>query len=1026
MFTVYTASAGSGKTSRLVVEYLSLALPVPKKFKHILAITFTNNATAEMKNRILDALRSFAFQPYDQFPESLKATYSAIQANLDSPELEIPFDLYIKKQASLLLQEILYDFDNFAISTIDAFFQRILRAFSFELGLNMNYNLEIQLDDLYEQTIDLLLNKLSIDNKELSKRVLGLIENKIENTGKWKIERELTSLLQNIFNEDAFEAIKELRLQSHEKFDHAAVKVNLLKKKALKERDEAIEKYRQFIEQQQFDNKFFNKLISDLDDLTENSLDEQLEKKFKKGVPPEIESQLYQLQNLIADVIKTHDRYTTIVFFGKNISQLALLIDIKNVIDEIKEHDNLFYLSETNGTIFDQVKDEEAPYIYEKLGNKYSYFFLDEFQDTSKMQWENILPLIKNSLSGFNDFKEKGRTYIFGDVKQAIYRFRNGDSSLLYHLSQYESYKKLVNPFAIEGTDYQLENLDKNFRSSRAIVDFNNRFYSFLVQQTDFSDLEPYYKDVTQSIDEKKSNGLVSIRFKDEKDSENSTEYLLTETLKTIQEITAEGIPYGDIAVLVSANNLGSAMGEWLSQHNIPVISSDSLLLSSSQEVMVIISTLYYLINPKNKIARMIMGHYLIRSHPKKQRELFQSLEDDTLFHQFIEEFGIRFSNKELIDTPLFTLINKIISLFNITEKDPFVIMLLDKTDEFLKKSIGSIPLFLDWWDQNKEKLTLTSPSKINAVTITTIHKAKGLAYPIVILPFTQYSYAKTKNYYWIKDKEHITGLPYSWVHLKNGEVPHDYNELIEEERHFSTLDQINKLYVAQTRPKERLYLITQGKKKGNYSKLLDGFINQKISQEQKDANRYFYDGEQFYTEFDYKSEEKGISMSSNTNNSNLEISRIYVSDFQFDSQYLAFDAHKAWNEEQERGIYVHQFLSDLKRFPENQSDIHELIIETPEKYHDYIQQLLEKLIGDIEYSPYFQNHLNVLNETSIISTDGTILRPDRVIFMEDHVMVIDYKTGAPSEKHQEQIEQYCIKLQEMGYSNVMGKLLYL
>jgi len=1026
MFTVYTASAGSGKTSRLVVEYLSLALPVPKKFKHILAITFTNNATAEMKNRILEALRSFAFQPYDQFPESLKATYLAIQSNIDPSKLDLPFELYVKRQASLLLHEILYDFDNFAISTIDAFFQRILRAFSFELGLNMNYNLEIQLDDLYEQTIDLLLNKLSVDNKELSKRVLGLIEAKIENTGKWKIERELTSLLQNIFNEDAFEAIKELRLQSHEKFDNAAVKVNLLKKKALKERDDAVEKYRQFIEQQQFDDKVFNKLISDLDELTENSLDEQLEKKFKKGVPSEIESQLYQLQNLISEVIKTHDRYTKVVFFGKNISQLALLIDIKNVIDEIKEHDNLFYLSETNGTIYDQVKDEETPYIYEKLGNKYSYFFLDEFQDTSKMQWENILPLIKNSLSGFNDFKEKGKTYIFGDVKQAIYRFRNGDSSLLYHLSQYESYKKLVNPFAIKGTDYQQENLDKNYRSSRAIVDFNNRFYSFLVQQTDFSDLEPYYKDVTQSIDDSKSNGLVSIRFKGETDSDNSTEYLLTETLKTIQEITEEGIPYGDIAVLVSANSLGSAMGEWLSQNNIPVISSDSLLLSSSQEVMVIISTLYYLINPKNKIARMIMGHYLIRSHPEMQGELFQSLENDVQFHQFLEQFDVHFSNKELMDTPLFTLMNKIISLFNITEKDPFVIMLLDKTDEFLKKSIGSIPLFLDWWDQNKEKLTLTSPSKINAVTITTIHKAKGLAYPIVILPFTQYSYAKTKNYYWIKDKEHITGLPYSWVNLKKGEVPHDYNELNEEERHFSTLDQINKLYVAHTRPKERLYLITQGKKKGNYSKLLDGFINQRINQEQKDAIRYIYDGERFYTELDYKSEEKGISMNSKTKNSNLEISKIYVSDFKFDPQYLAFDAHKAWNEEQERGIYVHQFLSDLKRFPESQEDIRQLLEVTPEKYHDYIQQLFNKLIQDIDYAPYFHNHLNVLNETSIISTDGTIIRPDRVVFMEDHVMVIDYKTGAPSEKHQEQIDQYCIKLQEMGYSNVMGKLLYL
>lgn len=1026
MFTVYTASAGSGKTSRLVVEYLSLALPVPKKFKHILAITFTNNATAEMKNRIIEALRSFAFQNYDQFPGSLKATYLAIQKNLDTPHLEIPFELYIKRQASQLLQEILYDFDNFAISTIDSFFQRILRAFSFELGLNMNYNLEIQLDDLYEQTIDLLLNKLSIDNKELSKRVLGLIESKIENTGRWKIERELTTLLQNIFNEESFEAIKVLSQESHEKFDHAAVKVNILKKKAQKERDDAVEVYLEFVKSQQIDEKFFEKLISDFEVLNENTLHEQLEKKFKKGVPSEIESQLYQLQNLIADIITTHDNYVMVNFFGKNISQLALLIDIKGVIDEIKEHDNLFYLSETNGTIFDQVKDEEAPYIYEKLGNKYSYFFLDEFQDTSKMQWENILPLIKNSLSGFNDFKEKGKTYIFGDVKQAIYRFRNGDSSLLYHLSEIESYKKLVNPYAVEGVDFNKENLGTNYRSSRAIVDFNNRFYAFLKEQSDFPELGPYYKDVVQKIDDSKPNGLVSIRFKNDADANNPAEYLLNETLRTIIEITGEGIPYGDIAVLVSANNLGSAMGEYLSQNNIPVISSDSLLLSSSQEVMVIISTLYYLINPKNKIARMIMGHYLIRSHPDLQGQLFQSLENDDYFHQFLEQFEIRFSNKELMDTPLFTLMNRIISLFKITEKDPFVIMLLDKTDEFLGKSIGSIPLFLDWWDQNKEKLTLTSPTKINAVTITTIHKAKGLAYPIVILPFTQYSYSKTKSYYWIKDEEQITGLPYSWVYLKKGEVPNDYRELNEEERQFSTLDQINKLYVAHTRPKDRLYIITQSKKKGNYAKFLDTFISSSLTHEQADAQRYLYDGTRFYTDIDYTFDNKSVTSHSQFRDSNLEISQIYVSDFHFDPQYLAFDAHKAWNEEQERGIYVHQFLSDLKRFPENQSEIHELIIETPEKYHIYIQQLLEKLIGDIEYSPYFQNHLNVLNETSIISTDGTILRPDRVVFMEDHVMVIDYKTGAPSEKHQEQIEQYCIKLQEMGYSNVMGKLLYL
>lgn len=1026
MFTVYTASAGSGKTSRLVVEYLSLALPAPKKYKHILAITFTNNATAEMKNRILEALRSFAFQPYEQLNDSLKATYNAIRSILETQGLDLPFDIYIKKQALQLLQEILYDYDNFAISTIDAFFQRILRAFSFELGLNMNYNLEIQLDELYEQTIDLLLNKLSIDNKELSKRVLGVIESKIENTGKWKIERELTALLKNIFNEDAFEALKELSTQSHTKFDMAALHVNQLKKKVQKDHDEAMEKYRQFIEKHQIDTAFFLKIISKMDELTADSFHEKLEKKYKKGLPHEIEALIYEHQNHIAQIIETYDNCVKINFLGKNCSQLALLIDIKSVIDEIKEQDNLFYLTETNGTIYDQVKDEETPYIFEKLGNKYSYFFLDEFQDTSKMQWENILPLIKNSLAGFNDFNEKGKTFIFGDVKQAIYRFRNGDSSLLYHLSQYESFKKMVNPYAIEGVDYQLENLGKNYRSSRAIVDFNNRFYSFWVQQNDFSDLEPYYKDVNQAIDESKSNGMVSIRFKDKTDSDNTTEYLLTETLKTIQEIIGEGIPYGEIAVLVSSNELGSAMGEWLSQHNIPVISSDSLLLSSSQEVMVIISSLYYLMNPKNKMARMIIGHYVIQSYPDLQGDLFQSLDDETQFHQFLAQFEIRLSSKELMDTPLFTLVNKIITIFKITEKDPFVIMLLENINAFVKKSIGSIPLFLDWWEQKKGKLTLTSPTKINAVTITTIHKAKGLAYPIVILPFTQYSYAKTKSYHWVKDKDQITGLPYSWVYLKKGEVPHDYKDLNDDERHFSTLDQINKLYVAHTRPKDRLYLITQGKQKGNYSKLLDRFINQNITTEQTDANRYFYDGERFLTPIEKKTIPEPIPTMMYSTEKHVEMSKIFVSDFNLDPQYLAFDAHKAWNEEQERGIYVHQFLSELKRFPEKQSEIQQLLMDIPEKYNHYIQQLLEKLILDDEYAPYFQNHLNVLNETSIISTDGSILRPDRVIFMDDQVVVIDYKTGSPSEKHQEQIDLYCTKLKEMGYESVKGKLLYL
>lgn len=1026
MFTVYTASAGSGKTSRLVVEYLSLALPVPKKFKHILAITFTNNATAEMKSRILDALRNFAFLSYEQLPDSQKATYLAIQSNIQSHASEIPFQFYIKKQAAILLNEILYDYDNFAISTIDAFFQRVLRAFSFELGLNMNYNLEIQLDELHEQTIDLLLNKLSTENKELSKRVLNLVESKMENSGKWKIEKDLTSLLRNIFNEEAFHAIKALGHVNHEQFDAAASAVSKLRKIAKVEYEKAYEEYLKCIQNLQLDINVFQKIISKPEELSSDSFYSKLEKKYKKGVPVEIEQNILEIHKHINQIIEKYNDYKKVIFFGKNISQLALLIDLKHVIDEIKTNDNLFYLSETNGTIYGQVKDEETPFIFEKLGNKYSYFFLDEFQDTSKMQWENILPLIQNSLSGYNDFQEKGKIFLFGDVKQAIYRFRNGDSSLLYMLSQYDFFKELVNPFAQKDIDYKQENLDMNYRSSKAIVDFNNRFFSGLIQNEPFVELEPYYRDVVQLIDESKPNGLVSIRFKNDDDPTDINEYLLHETLKTIHEISKEEISYGDIAVLVSSNNLGSAIGEWLSQNNIPVISSDSLLLSASQEVMVVISTLQYLINPKNKIAQMIMGHFVIRSHPEQQSTLFKSLENEPDIIPFLEQFDIRINPKEFIEYPLYTLINKIIALFKITEKDPYIMMLLDKTDQFIKDSDGSIFLFLDWWSQNKQTLALTTPSNINAVTVTTIHKAKGLAYPIVILPFTEYNNLKTKDYQWIKDEEQISGLPYSWVHLKNGEIPDECQILNETERVYTILDKINKLYVAHTRPKERLYIITQKKDKGNYSKLLDDFISPFLKEEQIDSSFYYYDGNHFYTDKnqipDSGSTKKSISFSG----PNFEISKIFVSDFTFNQQFLAFDTLKARNDEQERGIFVHQFLSDLKIFPENQNDIVHMIQDIPEKYKSYLKQILEMIITDLEFAPYFKNDLEVLNESTIIYTDGSILRPDRVVFMEDQVVVIDYKTGNPSEKHQQQIELYCSKLQEMGYSNVLGKLLYL
>lgn len=1032
MFTVYTASAGSGKTSRLVVEYLALALPNPKKFKHILAITFTNNATAEMKGRILETLHLFAFSQPSDFNSSLKATFLSIKGKIDPTTLALPFDLYIQKQSKELLQEILYDYDNFAISTIDTFFQRILRAFSFELGISMNYSLEIQLDELHQQTVDLLLNKLSVENKELSKRVLNLVETKIEDSGKWKIEKDLLNLLGNMFNEDAYISIKELEKFDKATFDASSQKILLTKRATKKEIEEIKREYVSLIEVNNLDPKLFQKPLKTPENFDADQLYMDVEKKYKKGIPSEIESLWSTIIPLLTLLKEKSSLLKEIQFFGKNLSQLALLIDLKTVIEEIKTQDNLFYLSETNGIIHEEVKDEEAPYLYEKLGNKYSYFFLDEFQDTSKLQWENLLPLIKNALSGQNEFNEMGKVFLFGDIKQAIYRFRNGDSSLLHNLSQIETFRQLVNPYAVEGEHFELQNLGQNYRSSQSIVHFNNSFFENWIQDLNTPTISSFYKDVEQTVDSSREKGYVSIQFMEKKDKNGEDEkveprdYLLSETLQTVQSLINEGYNFGDIAVLVSSNDLGSSMGEWLSENNIPVISPESLLLSSSDEVMLLISTLHYLNNSNNKLARLLMGHFLVKSNPELKIELFKNIEEETLFLQFLNRSGIQFSKKRLMNIPLFTLINELISLFGLTQKNPFVITLLNKTEEYLKAGNGSLKSYLDWWSEKSSKLALSSPSHVNAVTISTIHKAKGLAYPIVILPFTQYGNQNTKELQWIKDEKGITGLPYSWVSFTNNGVPEQYEEQFEMEKQLSLLDKINKLYVAHTRPKERLYIITQASNKGNYSKFLYNFIKNRVSEEDLEKTRYWFDGENFSCEPPEFNAPKKKDSPFSVSNPEVDTDQIYVSNFKIDAQFLAFERTKTTTEEQERGIQIHDFLSTLRDFPQTEIQIDEIIAHLSPTIQPYLKKVLHKLVSDIEYAPYFKPQVEALNETTIISETGELLRPDRVVFVDNQVVVIDYKTGTPTIKHQEQIDQYCLKLKEMGYPHVEGKLIYL
>ncbi|MCL2290985.1 MAG: UvrD-helicase domain-containing protein [Bacteroidetes bacterium] len=966
MFTLYKASAGSGKTSRLVVEYLALCLPQPEKFKHVLAITFTNNATAEMKSRIVDTLSEFAFEPEITSKFPIYHTYNQVIAKiaLHLPENEkFP---YIKKQSKLLLEKILYEYDRFSISTIDSFFQRILRAFALEFGLSSQFNLEIELDDFFRETTAVLLHRISKNNEHLTQRVLDLVENMMLEKGKWKIEKEILKLLKISLEEEVYLPLKELQESENTDFEQAKKKINQ-------------EIYR---------------LRNQLKNFTTKE-----EKKSEACLM--LKEQLLEYE-----------------FFGKNLFQLALLFDLKMIMDEIKMQDNLFYLSETNTKIKEKLGNDDVPFIYEKIGNQYSYFFIDEFQDTSKLQWQNMIPLLREALAGTNRFYEQGKVFLFGDVKQAIYRFRNGDADILQQLSNIEGYKSAVLPYSKPEEDYRVELLDTNFRSSKKVIEFNNAFFDFLTAENGpFHEAKDFYEDVKQKTKPTAEEGLVTVRFQEEEDNRKFQEFMPEHVLETVLDALQRGYAYKNIAVLVSNNDSASAIGTFLIANNIPIISAESLQLSASSEINLLIATLQYLVSEEDKLAKLTMIHYLAQQNNLLLENYMPCMQNEHAFQQFLTNININISRKKLNSLPLFTLIVELSRIMSLSVCNPFLIRLLDETEKFATKRNGSTPLFLEWWEEKGQTLALSTPPGIDAVTISTIHKSKGLEYPVVIFPFSRYSNFKTKPDIFVKDENRVTGLEYDWVTLSDKKTPARYRHKYAEESKKTLIDQLNKLYVAHTRARTELHIITEkpNARAGNYSKFLAAFG----ARYEVGGMRYEVCGERYAVDGEW--EIKGRKQKTKSNTPLCEPSLLPS------AHHLA--PHTSYRiphtTQQLRGIFIHNFLSSLTTFPQNEKEIDWVVQNVEEAYKKDLANIFYKILNDKSLSPYFVSEVKVLNETSILFPNGNLLRPDRVVFLEDRTAVIDYKTGEPNASHKEQLEQYCEAIRAMGYGNVEGHILY-
>lgn len=1038
MFKTFKSSAGSGKTTHLVAEYLTICFRSlsgkqnRSKFKNILAITFTNNATAEMKERILKTLHFFAFSTdYTSLPTSFAAILKMIKENLQ-PGFQCD-DEFIREQSRWLLHDILYDYSNFSVSTIDSFFQRLIKAFAIDMNLNMNFNLEINNEELYSQTIDILLNKASEKEKEssysLSYLILQLMIKGLEDKGKNVMEKELSKILNFAGNEEAHEPLLKLQQFSPEEIKENCKslisKNNRLKREiiSIAEKGDALIKGSTYTEQDFCYGKtgpyyWFYKMRNCPQKIPAETRMQGIVEKGSLTKDPGLlnENDHQQLIRYYHQIIELHAEYRFLNILAQNLNSYLLLFDLQQIMEEIKIHDNLFLLSDANSKIHDAIKDEEAPYIYEKIGNRYSYFLIDEFQDTSKMQWENLLPLIKNALAGSSGFGELGEAALFGDVKQAIYRFRNGDSWLFNTLSNEEGFKKMMQKASLQEGEYENISLDTNYRSREAVVSFNNHFFEFLRDRVNdgerqFALAEEYYRDVVQKYPQNSTGrGFVKIRFEEDSSSEN---YLQEEVEAAVRDAVSKGFQHQDIAILTRGRESGNELGRYLTAKGIPVISSDSILLKSSKEVRVLIATLQYLADQQNQVAKLLIVHYLIeKSSPVTMEEALSRLSQETDFRALLKEFQITIPVEHYRSLPLFSLLKELVLLYQIDSDNLFIINLLDYVLDYISKNNAEITSFLDWWEKRKDQLSVMPSKGINAVTITTVHKSKGLQYPVVIFPSKRYSDRLTKDRFWFDYDDEAMKIP---------SIPVDYNDKLkgtlfeekyQEERNLTAIDNLNIIYVAHTRAIEGLYIITGKKESGNYAAFLSDFIAKEadiITEDAKNENLYWL-GDAGYHHQGKVNETDGKPLSN----------------FQF-SDFLphAIPRLSPSTDLQKRGINVHHYLSSLVQFPQTEEEIMTMRLPEDEIAREHVIGLLRQIMQDEEILPYFSNKAKTLNEISIIDQEGRIHRPDRVAILGDRVTVIDYKTGKPNASYQKQIEKYVELLREMGYYQVKGKVLY-
>jgi ATP-dependent exoDNAse (exonuclease V) beta subunit len=1035
-FSIYDASAGSGKTYALVKEYLKIILVAPKNdaYRNILAITFTNKAVHEMKSRIVGSLSEFA-----KDEPSVKAQDLMRDLAIDT-ELSI---IQIKTKSQQIIKHIIHNYAAFDISTIDKFTHKVIRAFAHDLNLPMTFEVTLDTENLLVEAVDAIIAQAGED-EILTKLLIDFTMEKTDDDKSWDISREIFETGRLVLNENNRSEITHFQDKSITEFVEIKKKLAEACKVLEKESIVFAEEVLSLIDKNGIDAKSFsrgtfpnhinsiqqgkfnpkNKMFHEFDDIVINKTAKD------RAI---IENLIPEFLQILSKVYTAFEKINFYKAFLKNITPLSLLNTVSNELAKIQEEQNILSISEFNAIIHREIQNQPAPFIYERLGERYRHFFIDEFQDTSEMQWQNLIPLIDNALSGQDDFGVKGTLMIVGDPKQSIYRWRGGKAEQFIELS------KDQNPF--NNPDKKLEHLDKNYRSYSQIIEFNNDFFKLL--SNEFEDLD--YKDLYENHSHQKTNdktgGYVNISFipktetaEEDEEALGKTDLYVLATLNTIQKVLQQGFQYKDIVVLTRKRDQGIAIANYLTEQKIPLLSSETLMIQNATEVRLIIHLLKYLKNNSDLEAKAYFLHYIgqyiqdklpLHDFIAQGMALFQ----ETDFENWLMSFDISLSFQNVRKKSLYEAVEIIVSKFLPSEGNAYVQYFLDIVLERDVRNQAGISDFLSFWDKNAEKFSIPSPEGNDAVRIMTIHKSKGLEFPVVIFPFAEEDYnRKPKDKLWLNAEEKDLGLPKVLIDNSSAvegfgeEAAEVYNQKKQEE----LLDNINVLYVALTRAEEQLYVISNMNlsSKGEVPKnnMCSFFINYLGNKGVFDENKL---------EYEFGSSTKLSSMKQHVDASKT----IPLVSEMLDTKNIKIAQREAlmWGTQQQEAIEYGNLIHEILSFVKTRSDIDLAVTKALESglitfgQKEAVCTTVQEIVGHSELSNYFAEGNEILNEQTIIQKEGKAVKPDRMVLTKDkEVLLLDYKTGVHNVKYQQQLDNYQDAIEKMGYKVVKKALIYI